>query len=84
MNWQTAFISVIGIVNLLLGWFLRIVWDSLRSLQTRFDGLKGELVRQQHHAAETYVRRDDYRADTDEIKTMLRTLLHKIDSKVDK
>ena len=84
MDWQSAFLAVIGITNLLLGWLLRVVWDSIRGMRSTIETLEGDIHAHQRYAAETYVRRDDYRADTDEIKTMLRTLLHKIDAKVDK
>jgi hypothetical protein len=62
---------------LLAGWFLRIMWDSIKRLQQD----QSELER---HVSETYVRRDDYRDDMAEMKLMLRQIIAKLDDKADK
>ncbi len=77
MDWQTAFNAVIGGLMMLSGWFLRIVWDSIKTLQKDQSTLE-------RHVSETYVRRDDYRDDMTEMKLMLRQIIDKLDDKADK
>jgi len=77
MNFQFAFDAVLGGLMLLAGWFLRIMWDSIKRLQQD----QAELER---HVSETYVRRDDYRDDMAELKAMLRQIMSKLDDKADK
>lgn len=77
MDWQTAFNVAVGGVMMLAGWFLRIIWDSIRRLQADMNKLE-------RHVSETYVRRDDYRDDMTEMKLMLRQIIDKLDNKQDK
>jgi hypothetical protein len=77
MDAQTAFNAVIGGLMMLSGWFLRIVWDSIKRLQADQNTLE-------RHVSETYVRRDDYRDDMAEMKLMLRQIISKLDDKADK
>ena len=77
MDFQVAFDAVLGGLMLLAGWFLRIMWDSIKRLQQD----QSELER---HVSETYVRRDDYRDDMAEMKLMLRQIIAKLDDKADK
>ena len=64
-------------ILILIGWFLRIMWDSIKRLQNDMSELE-------RHASETYVRRDDYRDDMAEVKTMLRQIFDTINNKVDR
>jgi len=64
-------------IFILIGWFLRIMWDSIKRLQNDMSELE-------RHASETYVRRDDYRDDMAEVKTMLRQIFDTINNKVDR
>jgi len=77
MDVQTAFNAVIGGLMMLSGWFLRVVWDSIKRLQADQNTLE-------RHVSETYVRRDDYRDDMAEMKLMLRQIISKLDDKADK
>jgi len=77
MDMQTAFNALIGGAMMLLGWFLRVVWDSIKRLQADQSTLE-------RHVSETYVRRDDYRDDMAEMKLMLRQIISKLDDKQDK
>lgn len=77
MDWQTAFNVAVGGIMLLAGWFLRVVWDSIRRLQE-------DMNRLERHVSETYVRRDDYRDDMAEMKLLLRQIISKLDDKQDK
>jgi hypothetical protein len=74
---QTAFNAVMGGMMMLAGWFLRIVWDSIKRLQQ-------DQATLERHVNETYVRRDDYRDDMAEMKLMLRQIISKLDDKQDK
>jgi hypothetical protein len=38
----------------------------------------------ERHASETYVRRDDYRDDMQEVKALIRQILAKLDDKADR
>lgn len=64
-------------IFILIGWFLRIMWDSIKRLQRDMSELE-------RHNAETYVRRDDYRDDMAEVKTMLRQIFEVLNGKVDR
>jgi len=77
MDWQTAFAAILGLAMAALGWWARIMWDSIRSLQN-------EMTNFQQHVSETYIRRDDYRDDMVEIKSMLRQIFEMINNKADK
>ena len=77
MDLQTAFNAAVGGLMMLAGWFLRIVWDSIKRLQQ-------DQATLERHVNETYVRRDDYRDDMAEMKLMLRQIIAKLDDKADK
>jgi len=77
MDMQTAFNALLSVAMVGLGWFLRIIWDSIKRLQNDMSELE-------RHASETYVRRDDYRDDMAELKAMLRQIMSKLDDKQDK
>jgi len=64
-------------IFVLIGWFLRIMWDSIKRLQN-------DMAELERHNSETYVRRDDYRDDMQEVKSMLRQIFEIINNKVDK
>lgn len=66
-----------SIILVLIGWFMRIMWDSIKRLQHDMSELE-------RHASETYVRRDDYREDMAEVKSMIRQVLYKLNDKVDR
>ena len=68
---------IMGFVLVLVGWFLRIMWDSIKRLQS-------DMAELERHASETYVRRDDYRDDMAEVKNMLRQIFEILNSKVDR
>ena len=66
-----------SLILVLIGWFLRIMWDSIKRLQH-------DMAELERHASETYVRRDDYRDDMAEVKSMLRQIFEILNSKVDR
>ena len=66
-----------GFVLVLVGWFMRVMWDSIKRLQSDMSELE-------RHASETYVRRDDYRDDMAEVKSMLRQIFEVLNGKQDR
>jgi len=72
------------LINLLIagfgtifGWVLKVVWDSLRSLQEDIKEIEKELHTE-------YVSKVDYRADILEVKDILKQIFNKLDNKADK
>lgn len=53
-------------------------------LQGEITKIEAQITENHQYAAETYVRRDDYREDMAELKTMIRQILSKLDDKADK
>ena len=77
MEFQTLFNSLLGLVSIFVGWYLRAVWDAVSNLQKDVKAIE-------RYASSTYVRRDDYQLDIAEIKSMLIRIDDKLDDKVDK
>ena len=72
------------VINLLIagsgaviGWVLKVIWDSLRVLQEDIKEIEKELHTE-------YVSKVDYRADILEVKDILKQIFAKLDSKADK
>lgn len=77
MDIQTLFNAVVGASLLMAGWILRTVWDAVTNL-------KNDLADIERNLPETYVRRDDYKEDINEVKSILREIFNKLDAKQDK
>ena len=60
-----------------IGWFAREMWSAVKELRADLSKLREDLPK-------TYVGRDDYRQDMNEIKTMLGKIFDKLDLKQDK
>jgi hypothetical protein len=60
-----------------MGWMLKVVWDSIRLLQ---DDVK-DLERAMHTK---YVSKDDYRADIQDLKSMVKAIFDRLERKADK
>ena len=69
--------AIFSIVLILFGWLLRVGYDSIKRLQNDMSELE-------RHVSETYVRRDDYRDDMAEVKTMLRQIFEVLNAKQDR
>ena len=72
------------VINLLIagsgavvGWALKVIWDSLRALQEDMKDIERELHTE-------YVTKVDYRADILEVKDILKQIFNKLDNKADK
>ena len=77
MDGQIIFNLVCTIAGTLMGWILRVIWQEIKSIQA--DQREFE-----HEIADHYLKKEDYRIDIAEIKTMLGRIFDKLDSKVDK
>jgi|TARA_R110000782_G_scaffold165487_1_gene257417 hypothetical protein len=77
MEMQTAFDVVLGGFMLLASFFMKIFWDMLQDTRK-------EMYDAERRSMETYVRRDDYRMDMDELRDMFTRILDKLDNKADK
>jgi hypothetical protein len=74
---QDLYNIVIGIAGAAIGWMLKIVWESVRILQDEMKRIEREL-----HTS--YVSKDDYRSDIQEIKAMVKAIFDRLERKADK
>ncbi len=65
------------IATLLLGFFIKTMWERISVLNKRVDNWSTLMP-------ETYVRRDDYRDDIRDIKEMLGKIFDRLEMKADK
>jgi uncharacterized membrane protein len=77
MDFQVLFNVALSVVMMLSGWMIRSVYDAINKL--RQDQILLERMIGQH-----YVKKDDYREDIREIKSMLSNIFNKLDNKEDK
>ena len=79
MEFLTAEIikAVLGGALLVMGWFLRQLWDMVKELKNDLSNLKDHINRE-------YVRRDDFKEVKDAIMGALTRIESKLDTKVDK
>lgn len=77
METQQLINIVLGTTCSVMGWFARELWAAVKELKTDLSKLKEDLPR-------TYVDRNDYRSDMQDIKSMLGKIFDKLDGKQDK
>jgi|TARA_R110000796_G_scaffold53042_3_gene124795 hypothetical protein len=77
MEFQSLFNAGLGLLSVFIGWYLRVVWSAITSLQS-------DVKEIERYVPTTFVRRDDYQLDIAEIKAMLIRIVDKLDNKVDK
>jgi len=77
MEPQNFIDTILGIGFTVLGWFARELWSAVKELKSDLSKLKEDLPK-------TYIARDDYRQDMNEIKSMLSKIFDKLDNKQDK
>jgi len=77
MEFQSLFNAGLGLLSIFIGWYLRVVWSAITSLQS-------DVKEIERYVPATFVRRDDYQLDIAEIKAMLIRIADKLDNKVDK
>jgi len=74
---QDLYNIIVGVAGAAIGWMLKVVWESVRTLQEEMKRIEREL-----HTS--YVSKDDYRADIQEIKEMVKAIFDRLERKVDK
>lgn len=77
MESQHLINTALGLGFSVLGWFARELWSAVKELKADLSKLREDLPK-------TYVARDDYRDDLNEIKNMLGKIFDKLDNKQDK
>ena len=77
METQQLINIVLGTTCSVMGWFARELWAAVKELKTDLSKLREDLPR-------TYVYRNDYRSDMQDIKSMLGKIFDKLDGKQDK
>jgi hypothetical protein len=68
---------IISGAGAVIGWILRMIWESIRKLQDEMNAFQREVHTE-------YVTKDDYRQDILEVKEILKQIFDKLDRKADK
>ena len=68
---------IISGAGAVIGWILRMIWESVRKLQEEMNAFQREVHTE-------YVNKDDYRKDIIEVKEILGKIFDKLDRKADK
>jgi hypothetical protein len=74
---QDLYNIIVGVCGAAVGWMLKVVWESVRALQTDMKEIEKELRTK-------YVTKDDYRVDVQELKDMVRAIFDRLERKADK
>ena len=77
METQQLINIILGTTCSVMGWFARELWAAVKELKTDLSKLREDLPK-------TYVDRNDYRSDMQDIKSMLGKIFDKLDGKQDK
>lgn len=73
-----------GILNIILGGFIKAMWDSYKELKKTDSALAEKVNSIEILVAGQYVKREDFSAVTNQIFSKLDKILDKLDQKVDK
>lgn len=84
MAFQDLFNTAMGALMLLAGWFLRVVWDSVKQLQAEDRELADKVSRIEVLVAGEYVKKEDFDRLMMRMFDKLDAIERKIDSKADK
>ena len=74
---QDLYNIIVGVCGAAVGWMLKVIWESVRALQTDMKEIEKELRTK-------YVTKDDYRVDVQELKDMVRAIFDRLERKADK
>lgn len=81
---QTTIDITLGLANLLIGFFLKVVWDSLKSLKTSDEHLADKVNRIEVLVAGKYVHKDEFTKMADALFAKLDKIEDKLDGKADR
>ena len=84
MDFQDLFNVVMGFLMAIFGWFLRISWESLTSLQKADRDLADKVAKIEVLVAGEYVKKDEFDRTIERLFDKLDHIEMKIDSKADK
>ena len=77
MDWQIVFNIVGGAILSVIGWFARVLWDSVQELRQ-------DLKQIEIHLPSNYVKKDDLAVRFDRIEQLLDRLYEKMEQKADR
>lgn len=77
MDFQVAFNFAMSFIFIGTGWAIRAIYDGMNNL-------KKDQMTLEREVASSYVRKDDYRQDIQEVKQILSQIFNKLDNKADK
>jgi Tfp pilus assembly protein PilO len=77
MDWQIVFNIVGGAILSVMGWFARVLWDSVQELRK-------DLKQIEIHLPSHYVKKDEITVRFDRIEQLLDRLYEKLESKADR
>jgi hypothetical protein len=77
MDWQIIFNIVGGAVLSVMGWFARVLWDSVQELRK-------DLKQIEIHLPSHYVKKDEITVRFDRIEQLLDRLYEKMEQKADR
>jgi len=81
---QEIFNIAIGLISTLGGWWLKVMWDSLKELQAADKDLVEKVSRIEVLVAGNYVRREEFDRAVERLFVKLDSIELKIDAKADK
>lgn len=84
MDPQTLFNLAISAAGALAGWWMKVMWDSLRDLREQDQNLADKVSRIEVLVAGEYVKREDFDRAIERIFDKLDHISMKIDNKADK
>jgi Tfp pilus assembly protein PilO len=77
MDWQIVFNIIGGAVLSVMGWFARVLWDSVQELRK-------DLKQIEIHLPSHYVKKDELSVRFDRIEQLLDRLYEKLEQKADR
>jgi hypothetical protein len=77
MDWQIVFNIVGGAILSVMGWFARVLWDSVQELRK-------DLKQIEIHLPTHYVKKDELSIRFDRIEQLLDRLYEKLEQKADR
>jgi hypothetical protein len=81
---QSLFNWVFGVLNIILGAFLKVMWDSYKDLKRTDKELADKVSGIEVLVAGQYVKREDFQGVTTQIFSKLDKILDKLEQKQDK
>ena len=84
MDFQELFNIAMGFIMAIFGWFLRISWESMTSLQKQDRDLADKVARIEVLVAGEYVKKDEFDRAVQRLFDKLDHIEMKIDQKADK